>query len=271
MPHAVFPNSFNAGVSQAEQRFKEFERILLYNWSTYLANPSMWFVVIDKIPNALMDMNNDNTLNKEGPNKYTQFTMNQQNLFNVIENGIGCMIIHGVVLPTIEASGGRESPAMGGYYGGVVMDSINEQAQLTLQFRETHSSALDFIFRPWVELSAKNGAIARPPGDPRFIKCNITVMQTGIVGGASDPIIRKAWRFNNCQPTSVANTSLAHDGTWGAADMYVNTEWVYSDYDLHDVEMDNMSALYDQHDKSGQGVEAMRQGHFTRGPMNVQL
>lgn len=242
-----FPGQPARGSSEGQSRFDEFEKTLFHNWSTALANPTLWYVQVDNIPHGLRYMDKDNIVNQEGPNHYDQFNNNQENLFKTITNGIGCMVVHGVTLPEMSVEASRGEPKLGGYYGGMVVDTIKEQNQLQLEFRETQSSITEFIIRPWIESVAKYGFIARRPRDKRNVKCKVTIVQLGVAGPGTDPVRRKIWEFYNCAPTSVANHRLAHDGTWSAADQFINTSWVYSHYKITDVRFENMSELYKTH------------------------
>lgn len=245
--HVKFPSTKSSDISEGQARFDEFEKYLLHNWSTMLANPTMWFVLFDNLPLGLKGMSTDNIVNKEGPNQYDQYDENQINLMTAIENRIGCFLVHGVTLPTIEVEANRADPVMGGYYGGLVSNQVKEQNIVTLELRETHSSAVDFLIRPWVEMVAKNGFIARSPSDPRRVKTNMLVVKTAKAGPGTDPVKRKMWQFYNCAPISVSNHSLSHDGTWQAPDVFINTNWTYTHYKLTDVRHENISAIYKSH------------------------
>jgi len=248
--HIKFPLSYSSDTSEGAKRFNLFEELLLHNWPTVLANPTMWYVTFSHIPKPVRKLDRDNTLNKEGPNAYDQLQSNQKNLITSMTNSIGCMLAHSVELPTIQVQAGREQTRLGGYYSGLVSDTVTDENQIRMEFRETHSSISEFIFRPWIEAVAKNGLIARPPGDPRNVKCHIRIFQMGKVGPGTDPVTRKAWTFYNCVPTDISTQRYAHDGTWSAQDMFFNTTWVYSKYAIQDIRFDNMSELYKTHIES---------------------
>ena len=67
MAHATFPQGVDFGTSEGRRRLDEFEKVLLHNWSTYISNPAMWYVVIDSIPVGLRNLNRGNIVNMEGP------------------------------------------------------------------------------------------------------------------------------------------------------------------------------------------------------------
>ena len=253
MPDIVkFPSAYRFGNTESEgkQRFDEFEKMLFHNWNTALANPTLWYVLFSRVPGPLTRADKDTTINLEGPNEYLQTYSNRFNLRQALKNNLGCFVVHSVDLPNIEVNAGRADSLMGGYYGGLVSNEIKEQNTVQLEFRETQSSVVDMILRPWVEAVAKNGLIARQPTArqrKRDCKTRLTVVKLGVAGPGTDPIRRNVWSFYNCCPTSVANQRLTHDGTWQAPDMFINTTWVYSHYKIQDVEIDNISDVYKAH------------------------
>lgn len=248
--HIKFPGSPSSEVSEGQKRFDEFERYLMFNWSTTMARPNLWYIQFDSVPMALNYMNKSNVLNKEGPNEYDQLDENQLNLFSAMEERIGCMLVHGITLPEIQVEAGRDQTRLGGYYGGMTSSTIQEQGQITVEFRETQSSVLEFVIRPWLELVAKAGLVARKWDDPRYVKTDITVINLGIAGPGTDPVKRKRWRFYDAVPISVANHRLTHEGDFTAQDSFIATNWAYSKYTVQDIQTDNMSALYQSHIQS---------------------
>lgn len=248
--HIKFPLSYNSGVSEGQKRFDKFEELLLHNWSTVLANPTMWFIMFSHIPKPVRNLDRDNVLNNEGPNYYDQMYRNQVNLISSITDDVGCMLAHSVEQPTLQVQAGRDQFRLGGYYPGLVSDTVTEENQLRIEFRETHSSISEFVFRPWIEAVGKNGLIARPANDPRNVKCRIWLFQLGKAGPGTDPIYRKIWQFVDCVPTDISTQRYTHDGTWSAQDMFFNTTWVYSKYSVTDVRFDDVSELYKKHIES---------------------
>lgn len=253
MPDIVkFPSAYRFGNTESEgkKRFDEFEKMLFHNWNTALANPTLWYVLFSRVPSPLTRAEKETTINLEGPNQYQQSYSNRFNLREALKNNLGCFVIHGLDLPNIEVQAGRADTLMGGYYGGLVSNQIQEQNTVQMEFRETQSSVVDMIIRPWIEAVAKNGLIARAPKArerKRDCKTRITVVKLGVAGPGTDPIRRNVWTFYNACPVSVANQRLTHDGTWQAPDMFVNTTWVYSHYRIQDVEIDNISDVYKAH------------------------
>jgi len=248
--HIKFPFSYASGTSEGAKRFNKFEELLMHNWSTVLVNPTMWFIVISHVPKGLKGLGRENILNREGPNQYDQLVSNQTNLISSMTEKIGCMMAHSVEQPTISVMAGRDEVRLGGYYPGLVANNINEENNLRVEFRETHSSISEFIIRPWIEAVAKFGLIARPVGDPRNVKTKLYFFQLGKVGPGTDPIYRKIWCFHDCVPTDLTTQRYAHDGSWASSDTFFTTNWIYSKYDVTDVRFENVSDLYKAHAES---------------------
>lgn len=252
--YVKLPNQPRSGVTSSEKRFDEFERVLLYNWSTALANPTLWYITFTNIPPMLRKaMDSSNLVNLEGPNHYAQLRQNQINIMNVFDKSMGCMVVHGVTIPSISVDAKRADTTMGGYYGGMVANRIDDSTPLTVEFRETQSSIVDFIVRPWIELVAKNGLIARNPTDKRNVKCTISIHKFGVAGEGTEPVRRKSWNFFNACPASIVGTHrLTHENSWSASDMFMPTEWVYSHYTVRDVpQLDGISDQYNKHIAAG--------------------
>mgnify|MGYP003643886221 FL=1 len=259
-----FPGSLAAGATDGEVRFEEFKRLLSYNWQTVHSFGNLWFVIIDKIPTTLVPMDTTNIVNKEGPNQYRQLTQNQTDLVAVANNSIGCLLAQGVVTPQMQVRTNR--PAIsegghGGYYSPPIVNNMEMPEELRIEFRETNSSFLDLIIKPWVELTAKNGLIARPTTDPRYIKCNITFTELGLAGAGTEPLERKVWTFYNCAPVQVVGT----DHTYDDAKIEIrDTNWVYTHWSINDVGIDNMNALFEVHQTN---TALRRQIQFTNTGM----
>jgi len=81
---------------------------------------------------------------------------------------------------------------------------------LTLQLRETNTSFVDVVMRPWVILAAHRGFIATLPGQSS-VKTNITVIQYAKTFQNVSQIPRKIWKYYNCVPTNVSTRNLTYD------------------------------------------------------------
>ena len=107
----------------------------------------------------------------------------------------------------------------------------SEAPTLNIEFKETNTSFIDFVVRPWVILASHFGMVARNPKDPAQIaknmKVNMHVLQYTRTRPGVSMIPRKAWTFYNCVPYNVSEQSL--DYTDEKLVTY-RTLWTYSNY-----------------------------------------
>jgi hypothetical protein len=146
----------------------------------------------------------------------------------------GCLFAQGVRLPQESMTVARpmNSDTMGqrGFIGGVVSKGRGEFQRLTIEFRETATSFVDVVLRPWLVLASHYGLVSRPPGDPKNVKTQIDVYQLAVQNGKQlAPIIRKHFTFYNCVPVTIAQQGATYDVDSGAMEP-VDTQWVYSHY-----------------------------------------
>mgnify|MGYP003133784207 CR=1 FL=1 len=146
----------------------------------------------------------------------------------------GCIFAQGIVIPddTLETS---VAPIMNnrGFIPGRISGQRAQLNELQVEFRETNSSFIDHVIRPWVILSSHAGLVARdeqnePEKDP---KCNITIVQYTRSFQKISQIPRKVWHFYNCVPTSVSQRQLTYDAE--SMDTYASN-WAYSHYGVTD-------------------------------------
>lgn len=144
-------------------------------------------------------------------------------------NVVGCIFVDGVSAPddilTAEAA---NIPNNRGFIQGSILSNREAFAtnNLIIQFRETNTSFVDLVMRPWVILAAHRGFIAQEAPE-RNIKTNITVIQYAKTFQNVSQIPRKIWRYYNCAPLSVGTRNLT--------------------YDTEDVESYDVSWLYDRY------------------------
>ncbi len=122
-----------------------------------------------------------------------------------------------------------------GFIPGVIGNNREQFQPLTLQFRETNTSFIDHIIRPWVIFGAHKGLVARDRNIPEQLeqdpRCNITIVQYSRSFQKMSQIPRKVWHYYNCVPTSVSNRNLTYDAE--ALDI-ISTRWTYSHYGVSD-------------------------------------
>lgn len=146
----------------------------------------------------------------------------------------GCIFAQGVNIPddTLQTAVAPIDNNRG-FIPGRISGNRDAFAPLTLEFRETNTSFIDSVIRPWVILASHAGLVARddnnkPELDPR---CNITIVQyTRSFQGVSQ-IPRKVWHYYNCVPTGVSSRNLTYDAE--SMEQY-QTTWTYSHYGVAD-------------------------------------
>lgn len=143
----------------------------------------------------------------------------------------GCILAQGVVIPgeQYEVRDVAINNNMG-FLPGKVGGNRSGMAPLTIQWRETNRSFVDLVIRPWIVLSSHLGLVARPPGDSRNIKANISIVQLAKTYQYTPLVQRKIWRFYNCVPTSIDSKELTYqDGN--NFDIFTS-QWHYTHYTL---------------------------------------
>ena len=127
---------------------------------------------------------------------------------------MGCIFLSGVSIPS-ETLGGEAASLQNnrGFIQGSILNGREAfgSSNLTLQFRETNTSFVDFVMRPWLIAAAHAGYVARPVDDPMNMKCNITIIQYTRTFQKLSMIPRKVWTFYNCIPLSLSVRNLSMD------------------------------------------------------------
>tara|TARA_R110000803_G_scaffold50015_1_gene103952 strand:+ start:57 stop:866 length:810 start_codon:yes stop_codon:yes gene_type:complete len=147
---------------------------------------------------------------------------------------VGCIFAQGASIPDdVLSTSVATINNNRGFIQGRISGDRNPFSPLTLQFRETNSSFIDHVIRPWVIMAGHAGRVARDDNNRPELnpKTNITILQyTRSYQGISQ-IPRKVWNFYNCVPTSVDARNLTYDAE--AMDIH-STRWDYSHYTVAD-------------------------------------
>ena len=111
-----------------------------------------------------------------------------------------------------------------------------EFGPLTLQFRETNTSFIDGVIRPWTILGSHAGLVKRNATNSigavsQTPTTNVTILQYTRSYQKLSQIPRKVWRFYNCLPVSVASRNLTYDAE--QIDVY-SSQWNFSHYEIVD-------------------------------------
>jgi hypothetical protein len=144
----------------------------------------------------------------------------------------GCMFAQGAAIPddTFQTNH-AEIPNNMGLIPGLVGQGRAKFSPLTINFRETNTSFVDSLVRPWVILGAHAGMVARPEDSNLNVKTNVTIVQYTRSFQKLSQVPRKVWKFYNCVPTHINTTNLSYDSE--ALETY-NTRWAYTHYTLED-------------------------------------
>ncbi len=204
-------------------------------WIGALPLRTQWIVLIDRFPAGL----NSNILQTLEPIQGDKrgFDIDRAKAFLTsypAQSMVGCIFAQGADIPDdTNATAVANIPNNRGFIPGRISGNRSAFNPLTLQFRETNSSFIDHVIRPWVILGSHAGLVARdsnnsPELDP---KCNITIVQYTRSFQKVSQIPRKVWHFYDCMPTSVANRNLTYDTE--SMDVYTS-QWYYSRYTVTD-------------------------------------
>jgi len=202
------------------------------SWFTTVPMRTQWMVLIQSYPTLLTTSVLQNLERTEG--NFNNFNISQA--VSILKSYplnkvVGCLFAQGVNIPQLEnLEVGRDkifNQQQRGFIPGVVSNGRQPFGDLTIQFRETNTSFVDFVVRPWTILSEHFGMVARPTGDLRNVSTTIKVLQFTRTYQEISQIPRKIWTFYNCMPTSVNPKNLTYDQESMEID---DTTWAFSNY-----------------------------------------
>lgn len=209
----------------------------LDQWNTSIPLNTQFIVLIDNFPLGLTT----NVLqNLEPIVQRTGFDINlpKATLTNYKNQAIvGCIFTNGFNIgdDSLDSAAATIDNNRGFIQGTILKDRSDFASnKFTLSLRETNSSFIDFVIRPWVIMASHFGMVARDKSNPAELikdpKVNLTVVQYTRSDKGLSQIPRKTWRFYNCVPTSVST----RDYQYGEAEDIKNfdTTWVYDRYEI---------------------------------------
>lgn len=214
---------------------RDYFLVQMESWFTSIPNSSQWIIVIDKYPPALQSSVIQGLERVDGSRKGYDISTAKNILASFpLQKIIGCLFAHEVTIPTEQFDILSASvPNNRGFLPGILGGGRNtEPPALVVDFRETNTSFIDFVVRPWVILGSHFGMAARP-GDTSNsksfynMKCNMTLINFAATIQGISMIPRKVFNFFNCMPYQVSEQS--YDYTDSRLTSY-NTRWTYSHY-----------------------------------------
>jgi|TARA_R110000787_G_scaffold263040_2_gene368765 hypothetical protein len=209
----------------------------LDQWNTSIPLNTQFIVLIDNFPLGLTT----NVLqNLEPIVQRTGFDINlpKATLTNYKNQAIvGCIFTNGFNIgdDSLDSAAAKIENNRGFIQGTILKDRSDFASnKFTLSLRETNSSFVDFVIRPWVIMASHFGMVARDKNNPAELikdpKVNLTVVQYTRSDKGLSQIPRKTWRFYNCVPTSVSTRDYQYGDTEDVKNF--DTQWVYDRYEI---------------------------------------
>ena len=215
----------------------------LENWHTSIPMRTQWIVFIEDYP-AVLRMSLLQALERmEGnPRNNNNEEAVEALLKDPLQRVQGCVLAQGVNIPDLQqlqtSSNKVFNDKQRGFIPGRISEGMNSYQNLTIQFRETITSFVDFVIRPWTIFSGHFGFVARKPvsivgpgqailKNPKDMSTTIRIFQYAKTLAGISQVPRKIYSFYNCFPVSIGNRNLTYD----TESMDLNdTQWVYSNY-----------------------------------------
>jgi len=207
------------------------------SWFTSIPMSTQWIIVVDNYPKAIRTQIMQGLERVDGSKKGFDVSTAKTILASFpLQKIIGCLFAYAVTIPVEEfapesISVNNNRGFLPGVLGGKRTDTFPE---LAIDFRETNTSFIDFVLRPWSILASHFGMAARPgdrPGrkDPLNIKANMTLLQYTRTYNGISMIPSKVFNFYNCVPYSISTQTLEYSDE---KQMIYNTRWTYSNYTI---------------------------------------
>jgi len=204
------------------------------SWFTAIPMSTQWILLFDSYPAGLQTSIIQGLERIDGSK--TGFDID--NAINILTSSpaqriIGCLFASSVTIPNesydveqISVENNR------GFLPGVLAGGRKREAPvIDVQFRETNTSFIDFVVRPWIILASHYGYVARDPNNPvealKNMKTNMHIMQYTRTRAGVSQTPRKAWHFYNCVPFNINEETLEYTEE---KLMNYNTRWTYSNY-----------------------------------------
>ena len=219
---------------------RDYFLLQLQSWLTALPLQTQWIAVIDSFPYALRTELLQVLERTDGAKKGYDIDQARAILTSYpFQKVIGCVFAQGAQIPGESLSVQDVSVDNNrGFIPGIVAGSRTGYGNTPLQlnFLETNTSIIDFVFRPWVMLASHYGLVARPgdgPGTKDFynVKSNITLLCYTRSYQNVSQIPRKVFTFYNVVPTLINNINLDYGYEPTEATAYT-VNFTYTNYTI---------------------------------------
>jgi hypothetical protein len=223
---------YTGGESGPARSYTDYFLQQLSTWDATLPNRFLWLVSFDSIPQTLK---NDDILDWEKSSGSFREAISSLTKEQYMKTQ-GCIFAQGVNIPGEQyATGYADVTSHRGFVPTVYGDGRQAPQEMTIEFRETNTSFVDMLIRPWLILASHYGLVARDPEDEddakKNIKTNIHIYQLTKYLPDHNPILRKEFTFFDCVPTRVGNSELTYDRD--AMDIR-DVTWSYRYYKVED-------------------------------------
>ena len=217
---------------------RDYFLLQLQSWLTALPLQTQWIAIIDSFPYSLRTELLQGLERTDGGKKGYDINQARAILTSYpFQKVIGCVFAQGAQIPgetlsikDVSVDNNR------GFIPGIVSDMRAGYSgnPLGLDFLETNTSIIDFVFRPWVMLASHYGMVARKgdrPGLKDFynVKSNITLLCYTRSYQNVSQIPRKVFTYYNVVPTLVNPIQLDYNAEPTQATAY-QVDFTYTNY-----------------------------------------
>jgi len=210
------------------------------SWVTSIPLRTQWVVLIDRYPAALNTKIIQGLELIGGDKKGWDIDTPLKILKSYpLQRVIGCLFASSVTIPpeTLDTEHINVKNSRGFQWGLIASERQKYGSPLRIGFRETNTSFIDTIIRPWIILASHMGFTARPgdKGGQRDyfnVKTDITIMQYAATYSNISMIPRKVWTFYNCVPVTLSEEEAVYDPAGEVLDVF-QSSWVFTNYTVH--------------------------------------
>lgn len=130
---------------------------------------------------------------------------------------------------------------LGGMITGYASSGRETHKPLTIGFKDTNTSFIDFVIRPWILGVARYGLIASNNEEERMTT-TINIVEYARAVNGKESVACKQWIFFDAAPISIDDDTLKYtdDATWPIK----KTKWIYSNYVLINYHGRNEEMVY---------------------------
>jgi len=229
---------------------------LLDQWDFAIPSRNLWVIYIERFPVGLFhEANNRSLVNildlngvgLDSSDRKWKILKNVKSLtrYEYQETPSGCTFAQGVAIPGENMSVSHVKPNNNrGLIPGRVAGERSLPQDLILEFRETNTSFVDNIVRPWIIMGSHYGFVARDPGDIKNVQANVHVYQLGKTMTGIPNVHRKHWTYYNCVPTRINQAQLTYD--YDTVNTVNQTTWSYTHHSVEQLPALPMSLVMDQ-------------------------